>query len=151
MNKKFKKILVALLSVLMIFTYMPAMAFAEGEAATGVSVTTKDTTEPIQYETLADALTATNVSANAEAEAVITLNEDQDATATTIAIPLKINLNGHKLTETDSAALAPAAGAKGSTIADNAICRKDSDTAIVFAKHKTNTVYNWEQNATTGD
>ncbi|MBR3146967.1 MAG: hypothetical protein IKF54_02365 [Eubacterium sp.] len=145
MNKNFKKVLVVLLSALMVFTYMPAMAFAEGEELKGASVTTSETTEAIQYETFADALEATNVSANAAKKAVITLNEDADAPNATVAIPLTIKLNGHKLTETESAALAPAVGAKGSTIAEDAICRKNADAEIIFAKHKTNTVYNWEQ------
>ena len=146
MNKKFKKIVISLLSVLMIFTYMPAMAFAEGEGATfaGAYVTTDDTTEPIPYDTFEEALTATNTSANAEKNAVITLNEDATLSGNvTIAIPLKINLNGKKLTEANGKALDPAKGSWGGN--DEDICRKDSDSEIIFATHElsASTIYNW--------
>ena len=143
MNKNFKKVLVVLLSALMIFTYMPAMAFAEGETAP-VVVTTKDGSA--DYTTLDAALAA--ISSTQTEDATVTLNEDQELTASyTVAYPMIIKLNGKKLTYATDVTLTPAAGAQGTTIADDVICRKDAEDQIVFAKHKANIVYNWSQKA----
>ncbi|MBR2547622.1 MAG: hypothetical protein IKF07_05460 [Eubacterium sp.] len=143
MNKKLKKVIVSLLSVLMLMAYMPAMAFADEVVLSGANVTTDETTEPIHYDTFEEALHATNVDANAETNAVITLLEDAALTELEqINIPMTIKLNGHTLTE-DPVAFDPAKGSWGANPAG--ICRKDGVGEIIFKEHAlaASTVYNW--------
>jgi hypothetical protein len=139
---KHKRVAAILLAIMMIFTFMPSMAFADDVVLTGANVTTDDTTEAIHYPSFEEALTATNDANNDGKHPVITLLEDAELSAAAVVeIPLTINLNGHKLTETTNG-LVPAKGTWGANA--EGICRKDTDAEIVFAKHAiAEGIYNW--------
>jgi hypothetical protein len=146
---KHKRVAAILLAIMMIFTFMPSMAFADVVESDGkASVTTDETTEPIQYSDFASALAATNNPLNEGQNAVVTLLADAEYPATTYAIKLTIDLNGHKLTGV------PADGPVASV--GNKFCLKSvvengETTKIVINDHNgvgdSDAVYNWEEQA----
>jgi hypothetical protein len=112
---KSKKVLAILLSMAIMLTFMPTMAFAAdpapnlgaGEVATveeaEASVTTDETSAPIYYDSFANAFAATNSANNAEKHAEITLLADAEFPNVNLLgfafnTDLSIVLNGKELT-----------------------------------------------------
>jgi hypothetical protein len=151
---KHKSVIAVLLSVMIVFTFMPTMAFAADESSDavlkGAYVVTDDTTEPIVYDSFADALNATNNAANWEKHAVITLNEDatlafdpDDDYPDTFIIPMTINLNGHKLSG------APADGLiEGSIYCAKNVKVGGAVSQLLINLHDGPTVYTWTEDTT---
>jgi hypothetical protein len=107
---KSKKVLAILLSLAIMLTFMPTMAFAAGEdvvasdavaaASTGVDVTTVDTgDEPNNYESLSAALNVFNKSSYYFDSVVISLNQDDilNPLGLEFETPLTILTNGYEL------------------------------------------------------
>jgi hypothetical protein len=152
---KSKKVLTILLSLAIMLTFMPTMAFAtdveSGDLSAAavvdkdgaVSVTTSKTTKAVQYDTFESAITDINKLGADSKDIVVTLNKDVALTASvTVEKELKIVKGEYELKETTGKTISPANAPLG-TAAANALCRKDSDTEILIVKHDAETVYNW--------
>jgi hypothetical protein len=149
---KSKKVLTILLSLAIMLTFMPVMAFADdGDVSAAAAtpeafLTTAKTTTPIEYATLGDAISAAN-GMTTETDITITLNKDVTVTGTPeVRVPLTIDLNEHELTESARAQLSPNKGQWGPNW-NRTVCRQDTETSIVFATHETTRCYNWTENS----
>jgi hypothetical protein len=145
-----------LLSIMIVFTFMPAMAFAADEEQTrgdgaaailsGVYVTTVDTgDEPNTYDSLAAALDEFNDSDYAEKNVVITICQDETLDASvTFRTPMTIVTNGKTLT-------VPAGFKNGTDNCASGLCKTLEYEGDVLKKLTINnhdgatTVYHWDK------